>query len=101
MSKILSAQLTNLRPKQVKRQWLSNVVENRINGTKGRGIYEAPGLELLGYCQRKIYQATLDKQSNQLFQTLSSFISKQIYEGRYFETATQSARIAIVPLRGS
>ncbi|MEM9924259.1 MAG: argininosuccinate synthase domain-containing protein [Cyanobacteria bacterium P01_D01_bin.50] len=75
--------------------WMCNGLENRINGTKGRGVYEAPGLELLGYCLRQLYQATLDKQSDQLFETLSSLISKQVYEGRYFETASRASQMAM------
>lgn len=75
--------------------WMFNGLENRINGTKGRGVYEAPGLELLGYCLRQLYDATLDKQSDGLFKTLSSLISQQVYEGRYFETASKASQIAI------
>ena len=75
--------------------WMRNALENRIVGTKSRGVYEAPGLELLGFCLRQIYQAVLDKKSNKLFATLSQLISEQVYEGRYFDPVTHAARVAI------
>ncbi|NDC82819.1 argininosuccinate synthase [bacterium] len=75
--------------------WMKNALENRIVGTKSRGVYEAPGMELLGFALRQVYQAVLDKRSNKLFQHLSSIISEQIYEGRYFDPVTHSAQVAI------
>lgn len=74
---------------------LKDVLENRINGTKCRGVYEAPGLELLGRCLGQVYQATLEKQAAQLFESLSSFIGRQVYEGRYYDVSTRAARAAV------
>jgi len=74
---------------------MKHALENRIIGTKSRGVYEAPGMELLGTCLRFVYQATMDRRSTLLFQSLSKLVSDQIYDGRYFDPVTQAARAAI------
>ncbi len=75
--------------------WMSNALENRVIGTKSRGVYEAPGMELLGFGVQALYQATIDRRASLLFGDLSRLISDQIYDGRYFDPATQAARLAI------
>ena len=40
---------------------LKNALENRIIGTKSRGVYESPGMELLGYALLQVYQAVMDR----------------------------------------
>lgn len=72
-----------------------NALENRIIGTKSRGVYEAPGMELLGRCLETVYQATMDRRSLALFKTLSSLVAGQIYDGRYFDPVTTAAMAAI------
>ena len=42
---------------------LKNALENRIIGTKSRGVYEAPGMELLGHCLQQVYHATMDRRA--------------------------------------
>jgi len=74
---------------------MKHALENRIIGTKSRGVYEAPGMELLGTCLRFVYQATLDRRAGLLFGQLSKLVADQIYDGRYFDPATQAARAAI------
>ena len=74
---------------------MKHALENRIVGTKSRGVYEAPGMELLGTCLRFVYQATVDRRAAALFQTCSSLIAQQIYDGRYYDPATQAAQAAI------
>ncbi len=74
---------------------MKHALENRIIGTKSRGVYEAPGMELLGTCLRYVYQATMDRRSGLLFGQLSKLVADQIYDGRYFDPATQAARAAI------
>jgi argininosuccinate synthase len=74
---------------------MKHALENRIIGTKSRGVYEAPGMELLGTCLRYVYQATLDRRAGLLFGQLSKLVADQIYDGRYFDPATQAARAAI------
>ena len=46
---------------------IKNALENRIIGTKSRGVYESPGMELLGFCLNQIYQAILDRRATGLF----------------------------------
>ncbi|NLF22009.1 MAG: argininosuccinate synthase [Lentisphaerae bacterium] len=74
---------------------MKHALENRIVGTKSRGVYEAPGMELLGACLRYVYQATMDRRATLLFQQLSKLVADQIYDGRYYDPATQAARAAI------
>lgn len=75
--------------------WMKNALENRVIGTKSRGVYEAPGMELLGTGLRTVYQAVIDRRSSALFAQLSSLIADQIYDGRYFDPASQAAHAAI------
>lgn len=81
--------------------WMRNALENRIIGTKSRGVYEAPGMELLGFALNAVYQATLDRTSAVLFSQLSELIARQIYEGRYYDPATTAAKAAVDSLAHS
>merc|ERR1711865_266878 len=74
---------------------ISHALENRILGTKSRGVYEAPGMVLLGQGLQFVYQAVLDRRSTELFKTLASHVSNQIYDGRYFDPSTRAAVNAI------
>lgn len=74
---------------------ISQALENRIIGTKSRGVYEAPGMTLLGQAIMSVYQAVLDRRSSGLFKYLSTHISDQIYDGRYFDPSTRVAINAI------
>merc|ERR1712194_938484 len=74
---------------------ISHALENRILGTKSRGVYEAPGMELLGKALTYVYQAVLDRRSTSLFKTLSTHVADQIYDGRYFDPSTRVAINAI------
>jgi len=80
---------------------MKNALENRIIGTKSRGVYEAPGMELLGRCLEYVYQATLDRRATLLFKHLSNLVANQIYDGRYFDPATRGALAAINVLAAS
>lgn len=79
---------------------MSHALENRIIGTKSRGVYEAPGMELLGRALRFVYQAVLDKRAETMFESLSRFIGVQIYDGRYYDLATQAAFAAVDTFAG-
>jgi argininosuccinate synthase len=74
---------------------LKNALENRIVGTKSRGVYEAPGMEVLGHCLLQIYQAVMDRRATALFRQMSRLVADQIYDGRYFDPATRAAMAAI------
>jgi argininosuccinate synthase len=77
---------------------LKHALENRIIGTKSRGVYEAPGMELLGRCLEFVYQAVLDRRSTQLFQQLSMLVAGQIYDGRLYDPVTRAALNAVESL---
>jgi argininosuccinate synthase len=74
---------------------LSNALENRIIGTKSRGVYESPGLELLGKGLESVYQAVLDRRATTLFRQMSTLVSDHIYDGRLFDPAPRAAIAAI------
>ncbi len=74
---------------------MKHALENRVIGTKCRGVYEAPGMELLGTCLRYVYQSTMDRRAGVLFASLSRLVADQIYDGRWFDPVTQAARAAI------
>lgn len=74
---------------------IKNALENRIIGTKSRGVYESPGMELLSFCLRAVYQATMDRRAAGLFEYLSRRVADQIYDGRYFDPMTRAAQAAI------
>lgn len=77
---------------------IKHALENRIVGTKSRGVYEAPGMELLGKCLEFLYQAVIEKHALGLFKDCSTLIAKNIYEGRYYNPSTNAARTAIKEL---
>ncbi len=74
---------------------LSNALENRIIGTKSRGVYEAPGLELLGMCLQFVYQATMDRRATGLFHQMSRLVAEQIYDARLYDPGAQAALAGI------
>jgi argininosuccinate synthase len=74
---------------------ISHALENRILGTKSRGVYEQPAMELLGKAITYVYQAVLDRRSTSLFKELSKHVADQIYDGRYFDPSTRAALTAI------
>jgi len=76
----------------------THLVENRFVGIKSRGVYEAPGMELLGTAYAYLLQLVLDRRSRELFDHLSAFVAKQIYQGYGFDLATEMAREAIKPI---
>lgn len=75
--------------------WMRNALENRIIGTKSRGVYEAPGMELISYALKSVYQATMGRRSTKLFAYLSSLIADQVYDGRLYEPAGRAALAGI------
>lgn len=74
---------------------IRNALENRIIGTKSRGVYEAPGMELLGFCLLQVYQAIMDRRATDLFAQLSKLVAQQVYDGRYYDPTTRAAMSAI------
>src|SRR5207253_1485605 len=75
-----------------------HLVENRFVGIKSRGVYEAPGMELLGTAYAYLLQLVLDRRSRELFDQLSLYVAKQIYQGYGFDLGTHMARKAVEPI---
>ncbi|MFT3927562.1 MAG: argininosuccinate synthase [Myxococcales bacterium] len=75
--------------------WMRNALENRVIGTKSRGVYEAPGMELLGAGLRAVYQAVMDRRATKLFNELSRIVADHIYDGRLFDPTVRAALAAI------
>jgi argininosuccinate synthase len=73
----------------------THLVENRFVGIKSRGVYESPGIEILGTCYAFLLQLVLDRRARELFDQLSLLIAKQIYQGYWFDLATQMALQAV------
>ena len=76
----------------------THVIENRFVGIKSRGIYEAPGMELLGRSYEYLMQLVLDRRAREFFDHLSKLIGAQIYEGYWLDLATTSALAALEPM---
>ncbi len=76
----------------------THVVENRFVGVKSRGLYEAPGMELLGRSYEYLLQFVLDRRARELFDLLSGVISVQIYQGYWLDLATSAALAALEPI---
>lgn len=75
----------------------THLVENRFVGIKSRGVYEAPGMELLGVCYDYLLQLVLDRRARELFDQLSRFLARQIYQGYGYDLASRMARDALLP----
>ena len=76
----------------------THVVENRYVGVKSRGVYESPGMNLLGGSYEFLLQFILDRRARLFFEQVSSVISQQIYQGYWLDLATTSALAALGPL---
>lgn len=72
-----------------------HMVENRFVGVKSRGVYEQPGMELLGTCYGLLLQLILDRRARELFDSFSAIVAKQVYQGYYNDLASRMARQAI------
>jgi argininosuccinate synthase len=76
----------------------THLVENRFVGVKSRGVYEAPGMELIGRAYAYLLELVLDRRSRELFDSLSGYVAKQIYQGYGFDLGTHMARSALAPV---
>jgi len=74
---------------------IAHALENRILGTKSRGVYEAPGMTLLGKAFEYVTQAVLDRNATRIYHQLGRHVSDQIYDGRYFDPSTRACVNAI------
>lgn len=69
-----------------------HMLENRMVGTKSRGVYEAPGLALLGAAYQYLLQAVLDRRARKVFEYASETFSEQLYQAYGLDLASQMAR---------
>lgn len=69
----------------------THLVENRFVGIKSRGVYESPGMELLGTAYSLMLELILDRRARELFDNLSKFVARQIYQGYWYDLGTQMA----------
>ena len=76
----------------------THVVENRFVGVKSRGIYESPGMELLGKTYEFLMQFILDRRATEFLSHLSQVLSVQIYQGYWLDLATTSVLAALEPI---
>lgn len=72
-----------------------HLVENRFVGIKSRGVYEAPGMELLGTAYSYLLQLVLDRRARELFDQLSLMLAKQVYQGYGYDLASRIAMDAV------
>lgn len=73
----------------------THLVENRFVGIKSRGIYEAPGMELLGTCYAFLLQLVLDRRAREFFEQISSVATKQLYQGYWNDVASRMIKKSI------
>ncbi len=74
-----------------------HTVENRFVGIKSRGVYESPGMSLLGACYEFLLQQVLDRRARRFYDSLSAALSEQIYQGYYYDLASEMMRGALAP----
>jgi argininosuccinate synthase len=72
-----------------------HLVENRFVGIKSRGVYETPGMELLGKAYEYMLQLIIDRRARRFYDFLSPFLAEQIYQGYWFDPASTAAKGAI------
>jgi argininosuccinate synthase len=76
----------------------THLVENRFVGIKSRGVYEAPGMEVLGTCYGYLLELVLDRRAREFYDQVSRQVAKQIYQGYWFDLATTMALGSIKPV---
>jgi argininosuccinate synthase len=72
-----------------------HLVENRFVGVKSRGVYEAPGMELLGTAYGFLLQLVLDRRARELFDQVSAALTKQLYQGYWNDLASRMGRAGV------
>jgi argininosuccinate synthase len=76
-----------------------HTIENRFVGIKSRGVYESPALVLLSACYEFLIQQILDRRSRKFYNLLSEMIGEQIYQGYFYDLATQMMMHALEPIK--
>ncbi len=76
----------------------THLVENRFVGIKSRGVYEAPGMEVLGTAYMYLLQLVLDRRAREFYDQISGLVAKQIYQGYGYDLASRMAHSALAPV---
>lgn len=66
------------------------MVENRIVGMKGRGVYETPGGTILFTAAREMETLTLSRETMQVKDTMALKYAELVYGGRWFDPLRES-----------
>lgn len=74
------------------------VMEDKIRGSKCRGVYEAPGLTLIGEAYRHLYQALLPGEDLARLRALSQTYAQEVYGGMYFTEDARRTRSEITQM---
>lgn len=75
--------------------WLTDVLESRIIGTRCRGVYEAPALEVLDRAWVRMLEVALDRPARTMYNRLSADLGEAVYEARYLDSAATATRSAL------
>jgi argininosuccinate synthase len=75
-------------------------LENRMMGTKSRGVYEAPGIALLSSAYQYVLQVVLDRRARRMFEMASSVFSENLYFAQGLDLSSQMARDVIARASG-
>ena len=73
----------------------THLLENRMVGTKSRGVYEAPGLALLGAAYKHILFAILDRRARRVYDFASQTLAEQLYQAYGLDLASQMVKSVI------
>lgn len=74
---------------------LVDVFENRVNGTKCRGVYEAPGMQLFSAAVQTAYETVTDRAADELRRALSRVVGVSVYEATTDSLAARAARAGL------
>ena len=72
-----------------------DLVENRYVGIKSRGVYESPGVTILGHAHRGVEQLTLDREVMHLRDSLISRYAEMVYNGCWFAPERETLQALI------
>jgi argininosuccinate synthase len=72
-----------------------DLVENRYVGIKSRGVYESPGVTMLGHAHRAVEQLTLDREVMHLRDSLISRYAEMVYYGYWFAPEREALQALI------
>jgi argininosuccinate synthase len=75
-----------------------HTVENRFVGIKSRGVYESPGMSLLGACYELLLQQVLDRRARRFYDSVSAALAEQIYQGYYYDLGSLMMRRSLAPV---